>query len=288
MLAVSAALAHTSCRTVNEIQSLEAAARAALEGNQKRVRVFTHEGAAYVVKRPAAKPRRLIQTLFLRWAVKRITGTALPTSTLALSGATSSMDYEAGRLKRLAAEGVRVPRLALLAPEFFVLEHCGADCRVAPGELAARNLAPRTAAPGRRTRRVPPRRPLAWRRADQERHVAGWRQLPHRLRGGFRRVPAAAGDAGRRPRPLPQLHFAERPDRRKRSAPLAAATDRPLFRRQPRSGNQGRHPSRLAADEAACRHRPPVQALVEQGNPPRADPGRRLPREIPRTARQAL
>ena len=107
------------------LQALEAAARGALAGNQKRVRVFTHEGATYIAKRPAAKPRRLIQILFLRWAVKRITGTALPTSTLALSGATSGMDYEAGRLKRLAADGVRVPRLALLAPEFFVLEHCG-------------------------------------------------------------------------------------------------------------------------------------------------------------------
>jgi len=111
---------------VKEIQSLESAARAALAGNQKRVRVFTHEGTTYIVKRPAAKPRRLIQILFLRWAVKRVTGTALPTSTLALSGATSGMDYEADRLKHLAAEGVRVPRLALLVPEFFVLEHCGA------------------------------------------------------------------------------------------------------------------------------------------------------------------
>jgi tRNA A-37 threonylcarbamoyl transferase component Bud32 len=117
-------LTHLTFVTEN-LQALESAARAALAGNQKRVRVFTHEGATYIAKRPAAKPRRLIQILFLRWAVKRITGTALPTSTLALSGATSGMDYEAGRLKRLAADGVRVPRLALLAPEFFVLEHCG-------------------------------------------------------------------------------------------------------------------------------------------------------------------
>ena len=117
-------LTHRTFVTEN-LQALEAAARGALAGNQKRVRVFTHEGATYIAKRPAAKPRRLIQILFLRWAVKRITGTALPTSTLALSGATSGMDYEAGRLKRLAADGVRVPRLALLAPEFFVLEHCG-------------------------------------------------------------------------------------------------------------------------------------------------------------------
>jgi len=110
---------------VNDIKTLEAAARVAIEGNQKRVRVFTHEGADYVVKRPAAKPRRLIQTLFMRWAVKRLTGTVLPTSTLALSGATSSMDFEANRLKHLAAVGVRVPHLVLQTPEFFVLEHCG-------------------------------------------------------------------------------------------------------------------------------------------------------------------
>jgi tRNA A-37 threonylcarbamoyl transferase component Bud32 len=118
-------LTHRTFVTEN-LQALEAAARAALAGNQKRVRVFTHADATYIAKRPAAKPRRLTQILFLRWAVKRITGTALPTSTLALSGATSGMDYEAGRLKRLAADGVRVPRVALLTPEFFVLEHCGA------------------------------------------------------------------------------------------------------------------------------------------------------------------
>jgi tRNA A-37 threonylcarbamoyl transferase component Bud32 len=118
-------LTHRTFVTEN-LQALEAAARAALAGNQKRVRVFTHADATYIAKRPAAKPRRLTQILFLRWAVKRITGTALPTSTLALSGATSGMDYEAGRLKRLTADGVRVPRVALLTPEFFVLEHCGA------------------------------------------------------------------------------------------------------------------------------------------------------------------
>jgi tRNA A-37 threonylcarbamoyl transferase component Bud32 len=118
-------LTHRTFVTEN-LQALEAAARAALAGNQKRVRVFTHADATYIAKRPAAKPRRLTQILFLRWAVKRITGTALPTTTLALSGATSGMDYEAGRLKRLAADGVRVPRVALLTPEFFVLEHCGA------------------------------------------------------------------------------------------------------------------------------------------------------------------
>lgn len=105
--------------------TLEAAARAALEARPKRVREFTHAGAAYVVKRPAAKPRRLIQTLFVRWAVKRITGKVLPMSTLALSEATGSMDYEAGRLRKMEAAGVRVPHLALQTPGFFVLEHRG-------------------------------------------------------------------------------------------------------------------------------------------------------------------
>lgn len=111
---------------MSESDSLEAAARAALEARPKRVREFTHAGTAYIVKRPAAKPRRLIQTLFVRWAVKRITGKVLPMSTLALSEATGSVDYEAGRLRKMAAAGVRVPRLALQTPGFFVLEHCGA------------------------------------------------------------------------------------------------------------------------------------------------------------------
>lgn len=105
---------------------LEAAARSVLAADSSRTCIFDHEGRRYVVKRLAARPRRLIQTMFMRWLVKRLTGQRLPLETLALSGATGSMDFEATRLKDLAAAGIRVPRVALLTGEFFVLEYCGA------------------------------------------------------------------------------------------------------------------------------------------------------------------
>lgn len=104
---------------------LEAAAREALAGQRGRTVVFEFEHRLYVIKRLAEKPRKLIQTLFMRWLVKRITGQPLPLATLALSAAASSMDFEARRLQALAAAGVRVPRVALLTPDFFVLEHRG-------------------------------------------------------------------------------------------------------------------------------------------------------------------
>src|SRR5574343_1182094 len=81
---------------VNEnLQSLEAAARAALATHHSRALVFDHDGRRYGVKKLAAKPRKLIQTLFMRWAVKRVTGQPLPMRTLALSEAAGSMDFEA-------------------------------------------------------------------------------------------------------------------------------------------------------------------------------------------------
>jgi len=104
---------------------LETAARAALEGKRGRTVVFEFEGQRYVIKRLAEKPRKLIQTLFMRWLVKRLTGQPLPLNTLALSEAAGSMDFEARRLQALADAGQRVPRVALLTPEFFVLEHRG-------------------------------------------------------------------------------------------------------------------------------------------------------------------
>ena len=107
------------------LQSLEAAARARLATHHSRALVFEHEGQRYVVKKLAAKPRKLIQTLFMRWVVKHLTGQPLPLRTLALSEASGSMEYEANRLKSMAAAGMRVPRVALVTPEFFVLEFCG-------------------------------------------------------------------------------------------------------------------------------------------------------------------
>lgn len=104
---------------------LEQAARTALAATAHRTTAFTHDGRRYVAKRLAAQPRRLLQTLFMRWLVKRVTGQPLPLRTLALSAAATSMDFEANRLQRLAAEGIRVPRLVFLGDGFFVLEHCG-------------------------------------------------------------------------------------------------------------------------------------------------------------------
>ena len=105
---------------------LEAAARAALATDPSRARVFEFDGRRYAVKRLAAKPRSLLQTLAVRWLVKRITGQRLPMQTLALSAASNSMDFEAKRLEQLAAAGVRVPKIALLVADLFVLEYCGA------------------------------------------------------------------------------------------------------------------------------------------------------------------
>jgi tRNA A-37 threonylcarbamoyl transferase component Bud32 len=111
---------------VNEnLITLEAAARAALAAHPSRALVFDHAGRRYVVKKLAAKPRKLLQTLFMRWLVKRLTGQPLPLRTLALAEAAGSMDFEANRLKTLAKAGVRVPRVALVTPEFFILEYCG-------------------------------------------------------------------------------------------------------------------------------------------------------------------
>ncbi len=110
--------------------SLETAARAALATDSSRTCIFAHEGRRYVVKRLAARPRRLVQTAFMWWLVKRLTGQRLPLATLALSRATGSMDFEATRLKDLAGAGVRVPRVALVTRAFFVLDYCGAVVQV--------------------------------------------------------------------------------------------------------------------------------------------------------------
>ncbi|UCV04894.1 hypothetical protein [Dechloromonas denitrificans] len=110
---------------MNEEQTLQAAARAALAAHPSRALVFDHAGRRYVVKKLAAKPRKLLQTLFMRWLVKRLTGQPLPLSTLALAEAAGSMDFEANRLKALAKAGVRVPRVVLVTPEFFILDYCG-------------------------------------------------------------------------------------------------------------------------------------------------------------------
>ncbi len=160
--------------------SLECAARAALATDSSRTHVFEHDGRRYVVKRLAARSRRLIQTLFMRWLVKRLSGQRLPLETLALSGATSSMDFEATRLNDLAAAGIRVPRVALVTPDYFGLEHlarrgrAGARKRLAnrckPGPANCAGAAPYRTRPESTV-------PAAWHTGDQIRqnHEGGWR-----------------------------------------------------------------------------------------------------------------
>lgn len=105
--------------------TLESAAKTALSSSPHRTKVFDFEGRRYVAKRLAERPRRLTQTLFTRWLVKQVTGQPLPLRTLALSEAANSMDFEANRIRALAAAGVRVPNIAFQCADFFVLEHCG-------------------------------------------------------------------------------------------------------------------------------------------------------------------
>lgn len=112
--------------TAAEANALAAAAASALIAEpHSRTLVIEHGGQRYVAKRLAERPRRLIQTLFMRWLVKQITGQPLPLRTLALSEAASTMDYEARRLETLAAAGVRVPRVAHKTSEYLLLEHRG-------------------------------------------------------------------------------------------------------------------------------------------------------------------
>jgi tRNA A-37 threonylcarbamoyl transferase component Bud32 len=109
------------------VDTLIGATEAALAAKpQSRTLVIDHGGQRYVAKRLAERPRRLTQTLFMRWLVKQITGQPLPLRTLALSEAASSMDYEAQRLQALAAAGVCVPRIAHKSSGYLLLEHRGA------------------------------------------------------------------------------------------------------------------------------------------------------------------
>lgn len=104
------------------VQTLEAAADAAFSRGS-RTRAFEFGGAQYVVKRCEAKPRRLVQTLFLRWLVRAVTGLSLPLKSLSQTG--NGADFEVRRLLALAAAGVRVPPVVLQTPDYFVLAHCG-------------------------------------------------------------------------------------------------------------------------------------------------------------------
>lgn len=113
-------------RAASELKSLVAATETALAASpEQRTVVVHHEGSSYVAKRLAERPRRFIQTLFMRWLVKKITGQPLPMRTLALSEAAHSMEYEAQRLRTLAVAGVAVPHIVYRTPDYLLLEHRG-------------------------------------------------------------------------------------------------------------------------------------------------------------------
>ncbi|HWT54649.1 MAG TPA: hypothetical protein VN066_07560 [Rhodocyclaceae bacterium] len=119
-------MTESSLTAAAEVESLAAAAAAALAAKpNSRTLVIDHAGVRYVAKRLAERPRRLMQTLFMRWLVKQITGQPLPLRTLALSESAGSMDYEAQRLEALAAAGARVPRIAYKTSDYLLLEHRG-------------------------------------------------------------------------------------------------------------------------------------------------------------------
>lgn len=105
---------------------LIAAAEAALAAKpEHRTVLVEHNGQRYIAKRLAEKPRRLVQTLFMRWLVKQITGQPLPLRTLSLSESASNMGYEAQRLEALAAAGAHVPPVAHKTADYLLLEHRG-------------------------------------------------------------------------------------------------------------------------------------------------------------------
>jgi tRNA A-37 threonylcarbamoyl transferase component Bud32 len=113
-------------RAAHELNALVGATETALSLDpEQRTLVVKHEGQRYIAKRLAERPRRMVQTLFMRWLVKRITGQPLPLRTLALSEAAGSMEYEGQRLRKLAAAGVSVPELIYRTPEYLLLEHRG-------------------------------------------------------------------------------------------------------------------------------------------------------------------
>ena len=104
---------------------LAAAARDALAASPARTLVLEHDGARYVVKRLADRPRSALQAHVVRWLARVMTGQTLPMHTLKLSEASASVDFEVRRLRSLAQAGVRVPRVFHHGDGFIVMEHCG-------------------------------------------------------------------------------------------------------------------------------------------------------------------
>jgi len=101
-------------------------AETALAASTDRVVFVPFEGRRYVAKRFADhRPRPRLQSLALRWLVKRITGQALPMDTLRLADADFQAGGEARRLRSLAQVGVRVPPLVHVGTHYLLMPHCG-------------------------------------------------------------------------------------------------------------------------------------------------------------------
>jgi hypothetical protein len=101
------------------------AAETALAASSDRVVIVSHAGLRYVAKRTALRPRSRRHAVLVRWLVWWITGQSLPLTSLRLSQAASSVDFEANRLLALARAGQRVPQLVHQGADYLLLEDCG-------------------------------------------------------------------------------------------------------------------------------------------------------------------
>ena len=181
---------------------------------------------AIIAKRLAAQPRRLLQTLFMRWLVKPGDRQPLPLHAGALGGGDQRISGQSPPAPCRRRHPRATPGFS--ATDFSCSNICGdvvatllerqAD-EWRPQLLAlarswARSIARRTVAAWRRPDQEPPRCRMASRRASTSRRE-------------FRRVSAAAGDAGDRPGAVLNSISLAGPDRRAESRRPAAVARRP-------------------------------------------------------------
>ena len=106
--------------------ALIASAEAALAASTDRVVFVEWGGKGYVMKRLADhRPRPRLQSLALRWLVKRITGLSLSMDTMRLADRQFQAGGEARRLIALAQAGVKVPPVLHQGAHYFLMPHCG-------------------------------------------------------------------------------------------------------------------------------------------------------------------
>ena len=106
--------------------ALIASGEAALAASTDRVVFVEWGGKGYVMKRLADhRPRPRLQSLALRWLVKRITGLSLSMDTMRLADRQFQAGGEARRLIALAQAGVKVPPVLHQGAHYFLMPHCG-------------------------------------------------------------------------------------------------------------------------------------------------------------------